>query len=111
MNDLTEEEMRRALFGATEAPAPKHVQIADLRDAIPDVTIVPPARATKKRKVERAFTPGLKVTLRVGNVYEGETEELVHEANMLSTLLAEQEAVKAARKRFQYVEVVSVTPK
>ncbi len=27
MNDLTEEEMRRALFGAAEAPAPTHVHI------------------------------------------------------------------------------------
>ena len=111
MNDLTEEEMRRALFGAAEAPAPTHVHIPDPMEAIPDVVIVPPAAAAKKRKVEKAFTPRLRVTLRVGNVFEGETAELVHEVDTLSTLLAEQEAVKEARKKFRYVEVVSVTPK
>jgi hypothetical protein len=110
MNDLTEEEMRRALFGAAEAPAPKHVHIPDPMEAIPDVFIVPPAAVAKKRKVEKAFTPRLKVTLRVGNVFEGEMHELIHEADTLSTLLAEQESVKAARKKFRYVDVVSVKP-
>jgi hypothetical protein len=43
----------------------------------------------------------------VGNIFEGETEKLVHEADTLSTLLAEQEAVKAARKKFRYGVVVS----
>ena len=110
MTDLTEAEMRRALFGATEAPAPTHVHIPDPMDAIPDVVIVPPAAAAKKRKVEKAFTPRLRVILRVGNVFEGQRQELMHEADTLSTLLAEQEAVKAARKKFRYVEVVSVKP-
>lgn len=112
MNDLTEEEMRRALFGAEEAPAPTVVPSADPLASVPDVVFVPPAvPVTKKRRVEKAFTPRLKVTLRVGNVFEGDTQELVHEADTLSTLLAEQGAVKAARKKFRYVEVVSVTPK
>ena len=111
MTDLTEEDMRRALFGAAEAPAPTHVHIPDPMEAIPDVVIVPPAAVAKKRKVEKAFTPRLRVTLRVGNVFEGEMEEIVHEADTLSTLLAEQDAVKVARKKFRYVEVVSVTPK
>lgn len=110
MTDLTEEEMRRALFGTEQAPAPAVVPSADPLASVPDVVFVPPAAATK-RKVEKAFTPRLKVTLRVGNVFEGETEELVHEADTLSTLLAEQEAVKAARKKFRYVEVMSVAPK
>ena len=83
----------------------------DPMEAIPDVIIVPPPAVAKKRKVDKAFTPRLKVTLRVGNVFEGETQEVVHEADTLSTLLAEQEAVKAARKKFRYVEVVSVEPK
>lgn len=50
----------------------------------------------------------LRVTLRVGNEFEGKTYELIHEADTLSSLLAEQEAVKAARKKYRYVEVVSV---
>ena len=79
-------------------------------EAIPDVVIEPPAAMAKKRKIEKAFTPRLKVTLRVGNVFEGEAQELVHEADTLSTLLAEQEAIKAAMKKFRYVEMVSVKP-
>ena len=36
------------------------------------------------------------------------THEMFHEADTLSTLLAEQEATKAAKKKFRFVEVVSV---
>jgi hypothetical protein len=61
-----------------------------------------------KKKVAKAFIPRLMVTLRVSNEFEGRTLEIVHEADILSTLLAEQEATKAARKKFRYVEVVSV---
>ena len=46
--------------------------------------------------------------LRVGNEFEGKMIELVHDADTLSSLLAEQEAVKEARKKYKYVEVVSV---
>ena len=44
----------------------------------------------------------------VGNEIEGKMIELVHDADTLSSLLAEQEAVKTARKKYKYVEVVSV---
>ena len=44
----------------------------------------------------------------VGNEFEGKMIELVHDADTLSSLLAEQEAVKEARKKYKYVEVVSV---
>lgn len=44
----------------------------------------------------------------VGNEYEGKMFELIHQADTLSKLLAEQQAVKAARKKFRYVEVVEV---
>ena len=54
------------------------------------------------------FTPRLRVTLRVGNEFEGEMHEMVHEADTLSSLVAEQEATKTARKKFRFVEVVSV---
>jgi len=50
----------------------------------------------------------LRVTLRVGNEFEGEMHEMVHEADTLSSLVAEQEATKTARKKFRFVEVVSV---
>ena len=67
--------------------------------------VVAPA---SKRKVAKAFTLRLRVTLGVGNEFEGKMIELIHEADALSSLLAEQEAVKAARKKYKYVEVVSV---
>jgi hypothetical protein len=104
--ELTEEEMRRALFGNAEVSAPVIPDIA--KELVPEVVIVPPAKPVTKKKAAKAYTPRLRVTLRVGNVFEGETQDITHEADTLSTLLAEQEAVKAARKKFRYVEVVSV---
>jgi hypothetical protein len=104
--ELTEEEMRRALFGGSESHAPainSHVQ-----DTVPEVVIVQPVKAEEKKKVSKSFTPRLRVTLRVGNEFEGETHEMVHEADTLSSLVAEQEATKKARKKFRFVEVVSV---
>ncbi|MGI4840246.1 MAG: hypothetical protein ACRYF9_21805 [Janthinobacterium lividum] len=109
--ELTEEEMRRALFGADQAPAPQ-VAIPDPMAHIPDVVIVPPAPAVaaRKKKPSTAFTPRVRVTLQVGNVFEGATQTYVHEADTISTLLAEQEAVKVARREYRYVEVASVKP-
>jgi hypothetical protein len=105
--DLTEEEMRRALFGTAAAalrPAPPA-----LLDLVVNVRFTKPAPApAPKKKVPNSFTPRLQVTLRVGNEFEGKTFELIHEADTLSKLLAEQDAVRAARKKFRYVEVVSV---
>lgn len=78
-----EEEMRRALFGA----------VIDL----------PQVKTDRHRS-----RPRLRVTLRVGNEYEGKMFEFTHDADTLSTLLAEQEATKAARKKYRFVELVSV---
>ena len=105
--ELTEEEMRRALFGT---PQPEEQVSAPLvkalvEDVAPSKPVVAPAA---KKKVAKAFTPRLRVTLRVGNEFEGKMTELIHEADTLSSLLAEQEAVKAARKKYKYVDVVSV---
>jgi len=104
--ELTEEEMRRALFGNGEVPT--HVGTHGEQELLSDVVIVPPAKAVTKKRASKAFTPRLSVTLKVGNEFEGETYEIIHEADTLSTLLAEQEATKVARKKFRYVEVVSV---
>lgn len=46
--------------------------------------------------------------LRVGNDFEGKTHEMVQEVDTLSTLLAEQEATKAAKKNYRFVKGVSV---
>lgn len=105
--DLTEEEMRRALFGTAELES--QVAAVPVQEPVPELVFTRPVAAqVAKKKVAKAFTPRLKVTLRVGNVFEGETYKLIHEADTLSSLLAEQEAVKAARKKYKYVEVVSV---
>lgn len=103
--EWTEEDMRQALFGNAEISAP--VSSAPVEKIQPDVDTVPVSKVAKK-KVAKAFIPRLMVTLRVSNEFEGRTLEIVHEADILSTLLAEQEATKAARKKFRYVEVVSV---
>lgn len=104
---LTEEEMRRALFGD---PAPIAPAVASpVQDVAPEVAEEQPVMPAKKRKIFKGFTPRLRVTLRVGNEFEGATHEIVHDADTLSTLVAEQEATKAARKKFRFVDVVSIT--
>lgn len=103
--NLTEDEMRAALFGA---PTPI-IQATMPPEAEPvlEVVFTKPAGVPKK-KAARAFTPRLRVKLMVGNEFEGKTFELIHEADTLSKLLAEQEAVKIARKKYRYVQVVSI---
>ncbi|KJH73707.1 hypothetical protein [Pseudomonas sp. ES3-33] len=104
--DLTEEEMRRALFGGAEQAA--QASEPPLQKPASDIVITQPEVAEKK-KIAKAFTPRLRVTLRVGNEFEGEMHEMAHEADTLSPLLAEQEATRAAKKKFRFVEVVSIT--
>jgi hypothetical protein len=103
--EWTEEEMRQALFGNAEISAP--VSTAPVEEIQPDVAAVPVSKGAKK-KAPKAFNPRILVTLLVSNEFEGRTLEIVHEADTLSTLLAEQEATRAARKKFRYVEVVSI---
>lgn len=106
--DLTEEEMRRALFGSSEVSASATPAVA--KEPVSHTVVGPLPKPAAKRKVAKAFTPRLRVTLRVGNIFEGETQEILHEADTMSTLLAEQEATRLARKKFRYVELVSVKP-
>ncbi|UZJ58054.1 hypothetical protein OKW98_15685 [Pseudomonas sp. KU26590] len=106
--DLTEEEMRRALFGSPAA-APKVIAPAS-STSIPDVALAQAVKPQPKKKATKAYTPRLRVAMQVTNEFEGKTYELIHEADTLSTLLAEQEATKAARKKYRYVEVISVKP-
>ncbi|WAH55897.1 hypothetical protein LZ023_23030 [Pseudomonas silvicola] len=101
--DLSEEEMRQALFG-TPVPA---LQVT-ASPPVQEVVFVKPAPPVARKKAVKAFTPRLQVTLRVGNEFEGKTFELIHEADTLSKLQAEVDALKAARKKFRYVEVLSV---
>ena len=106
-SELTEEEMRRALFGTDEPEV--QVSAPPVQEPAPEVVLTNPVAAPAvKKAVTKAFTPRLRVTLRVGNEFEGKMHELIHEADTLSSLLAEQEAVKAAKKKYKYVELVSV---
>jgi len=105
-SDLSEEEMRRALFGDAE-PAPL-VTPPPVPEATAELVFEKPKASLQKKKVAKAFTPRLQVTLMVGNEYEGKMFELIRQADTLSKLLAEQQAVKAARKKFRCVEVVEV---
>ncbi|WP_282348438.1 hypothetical protein [Pseudomonas sp. PS01301] len=106
-SDLSEEEMRLALFGSAQPE--EQILASQVDDPVPEVVFTKPTVApAAKKKVAKAFKPRLRVTLSVGNEFEGKTYELIHDADTLSTLLAEQEAVKAARKKYKYVEVVSV---
>jgi len=99
--------IHHALFGT---PQPEEqVSTTLVPEPVEEVVLSKPLVApAAKKKVAKAFTPRLKVTLRVGNEFEGKMHEFIHEADTLSSLLAEQEAVKAARKKYRYVEVVSV---
>lgn len=106
--ELSEDEMRRALFGSVEPAVP--VSVASRAEPAPSVVFSKPAVPTDKKKVAKPIRPRIKVTLHVSNEYEGRMFELIHETDTLSTLLAEQQAIKAARKKYRYVEVVSVTP-
>ncbi|MCF5142144.1 hypothetical protein GIW41_06890 [Pseudomonas sp. PA-6-1D] len=106
-SELTEEEMRRALFGTAQPE--EQVPTPLIKEPVEEVVLAKPVIApAAKKKAAKAFTPRLLVTLLVGNEFEGKMTELIHEADTLSSLLAEQEAVKAARKKYKYVEVVSV---
>lgn len=104
--ELTEEEMRRALFG-TPAPA-EQIIFTPVEAPKSDIAPAQLVNLNQKKKVAKAFTPRLKVTLCVGNEFEGKTYEMIHEADTLSPLLAEQEAVRVAKKKYRYVEVISV---
>ena len=73
--ELTEEEMRRALFGGAESPAPVSAPAAP--DPVPQIVIEPPVKTVVKKKIAKAFTPRLRVTLRVGNEFEGQMHEIV----------------------------------
>lgn len=106
--ELSEEEMRRALFGDFQPVA--QTVLTSKPEPAPEVSFTKPAAAqSTKKKTSKAFTPCLRVRLMVGNEFEGDMHELIHEADTLSKLQAELDAVKAARKKFRYVQAISVT--
>ncbi|UST92751.1 hypothetical protein [Pseudomonas siliginis] len=104
--ELSEEEMRQALFGTSkqtdsETPvkttAPVEIPKTELQSRL--------ARRPKP------LSPKLRVTLHVTREFEGPVEVLIYDANTLSTLSAELEAkADAKRRKFKYIDVLSVLP-
>ncbi|TPG88182.1 hypothetical protein EAH72_33560 [Pseudomonas caspiana] len=103
--ELSEEEMRLALFGSLTESDPQ----LDPKSPHP---ILPPSQPSLRTQLgTKRFSPKLRVTLRASKDFEGDVELLVYEASTLSTLVAEQEAKNdAKKKKFRYYEVVSVVP-
>lgn len=125
--ELTEEEMREALFGPSSQPEPKPED--EMREALfgpssqpvpepvaepePEFVIAPPAPKAKPkpRSTAKPLSPKLRVTLHVTTEFEGPEEVFIYDANTLSTFVAEQEAKnEAKKKKFRYFEVISVKP-
>lgn len=100
--DLTEEEMRQALFGGSGVVVSTAPQNA-VQVSAPLTHVL-----VAKRKASRSSNSKMVVTLRVGNEFEGRTDLLIHEVSTLSSLQAELDAMKVARKKFKYITLVSV---
>ncbi|MBN6792138.1 hypothetical protein JRG49_19240 [Pseudomonas fulva] len=91
--ELNEEEMRRALFGNGVQPLPKPEESVDRK----------PSLSSKAR-----VTSKIRVTLNVTNVFEGACEKVVFDSDSLSRLVAEMDAKKKYKKKYKYVDVVSI---
>jgi hypothetical protein len=105
---LTEDEMRQALFGSA---APQKVSDVDKAEIAKPVVReqVTTSTAPRRRATGRVCSSKLRVTLHVTKEFEGPVEVFVYDADTLSTLMAEQEAKSAAKKKkFKYFEVVSI---
>lgn len=106
MNDqLSEEEMRQALFGSAGTVAAKMPEEQPVSPAVPK-----PA-STRTRPAARSMSSKLRVTLKASREFEGEMEIFTHDASTLSSIVAELEAKQAAKKKkFKYFELVSIKP-
>ncbi|MEE5177167.1 hypothetical protein V2K54_25990 [Pseudomonas alliivorans] len=101
---MTEDEMREALFGARGSA------VHSAAPPAPPNVVEQPSNPAVRRKASKNFVPKLIVTLRVGNEFEGTTELFTHQADTLSRLQAELDAMKEARKKYKYIDLVSVKP-
>jgi|SRR5471030_144759 len=105
ITELSEEEMRQALFGSSSQP----ISEAPPKQLEPEALAKQPS--PKPRSVAKPLSPKLRVVLHVTKEFEGDLEVFIYEANTLSTLVAEQEAKnEAKKKKFRYFDVVSVKP-
>lgn len=94
MNDqLSEEEMRAALFGTGDS-GPREVSQRAVRS---------PAKLVSSNSGSK-----IRVNMHVSNEFEGAYEVVSYESSNLSRLVVEMDAKKKFKKKFRYVEVVSV---
>lgn len=99
---LSEEEMRQALFGTAAQP---RNESADAQIHIKPILSPAPSASSK------SLSSRLRVTMRVTKVYDGPEEMFIHDANTISTLMAEAEAkALAKKKKYRYFHVESVMP-
>ncbi|AYL81089.1 hypothetical protein RYA95_23890 [Pseudomonas syringae pv. actinidiae] len=108
MAELSEEEMRKALFGLSKQDQSEPSVTTSPCASQPEIELQsrPPSPPASK-----PLSTKLRVTLHVTREFEGEVEVLVFDANTLSTLTAEQEAKAEAKKqKFRYFDVISVLP-
>ncbi|HFL7939380.1 TPA: hypothetical protein ACG5DM_002408 [Pseudomonas putida] len=91
--NLSEEEMRRALFGECSDRPPVKAGVA-------------PSSKTKKHS--SSITRKIRVTLHVSNIFEGEVTVVTFESPTLSVLAAELDAKKQFQKKYRFVDVVAV---
>lgn len=100
---LSEEEIRRALFGT----AGKVEKVSEE----PKTAAHAQTGTARARPTARSMGSKLRVTLKVSREFEGKTENFVHDVSALSSLVAELEAKQAAKKKkFKYFELVSIQP-
>lgn len=105
---LSEEEMREALFGPSDATSIP--PLAEEPVIEPVLATPEPPPVSKPAKVARSTGRKLRVTLEVSNEYEGETFVVHYDASTLSQIVAEMDAKKSFKKKYKYITVVSVTP-
>lgn len=101
---LSEEEMRWALFGTTgsihaSTPVGRANPAAAPR---PISQSKPPASA-------KVASSKLRVTLEVSNVFEGDYEIVHYDVSTLSKIVAEMDVKKKLKKKYKYITVVSIT--
>lgn len=110
-SELTEEEMRRALFGPSTAPALPPESKPPVQAPVEKAALATPKPASKltsKAANRKTYTPRLRVTLHVQKEYEGPIDVFTYDADTLSTVVAEMEAkADAKKKKYKYFEVIS----
>lgn len=89
--DLSEEDMRRALFGGVSRPLEANVELSE--------------PGSEKRR-STSISSKIRVILNVTNIFEGDCEQVVYDSSSLSTLVAIMDA-KKKYKKFRYITVVS----